>query len=114
LDVGADPNSKNPEGNSPLHLTAYWMGDESESPLADLLLEFGADPEQVNLKKETPLDVWKMKHAGPGDGPFIPPTWTMETVPSLVLLSARSVQGSKTLITHGDVPETLRVTVMKD
>ncbi len=76
LDVGADPNSANQEGNSPLHLIAYWMGDETESPLAYLLLEFGADLDKVNLKKETPLGVWKRKHAGPGDGPFLPPNWT--------------------------------------
>jgi len=76
LDVGADPNAVNDEGNSPLHIIAYWMGDEMESPLADLLLEYGADPGQVNLKKETPLGIWKRKYAGPGDGPFLPPSWT--------------------------------------
>jgi len=76
LDVGADPNAVNDEGNSPLHIIAYWMGDEMESPLADLLLEYGADLEQVNLKKETPLGIWKRKYAGPGDGPFLPPNWT--------------------------------------
>ena len=51
LDVGTDPNAVNEDGNSPLHITAYWMGDESESPLAYLLLKFGADLDQVNLKK---------------------------------------------------------------
>ena len=76
LDVGADPNAVNDEGNSPLHLIAYWMGDEMESPLADLLLEYGADLEKVNLKKETPLGIWKRKYAGLGDGPFLPPNWT--------------------------------------
>jgi len=86
LDAGADPNAVNDEGNSPLHIIAYWVGDETESLLADLLLEFGADHNQANLEKETPLGVWKRKHAGPGDGPFLPPTWTMGTVPSFSVL----------------------------
>lgn len=84
LDVGTDPNSANQEGNCPLHLIAYWMGDENESPLAYLILEFGADLDRVNLKNETPLGVWRRKHAGLGDGSFLPPTWTIRTVPSLV------------------------------
>ena len=77
LDVGANPDAVNKDGNSSLHLIAYWMGDEMESPLADLLLEYGADLEKVNLKKETPLGIWKRKYAGPGDGPFLPPYWTI-------------------------------------
>ena len=59
MDFGAVPNSTDKEGNSPLHLTADSVKDEMESPLADLLLEYGADPGQVNLKNETPMGIWK-------------------------------------------------------
>jgi len=82
LDVGANPNAVNKDGNSSLHLIAYWMGDEMESPLADLLLDFGADINQVNLEKETPLGIWERKHAGPEEGIYLPPTWTKRTVSS--------------------------------
>lgn len=105
LDVRADPSSANKEGNSPLHLIAYGVEDEMESPLADLLLRFGADPGQVNLKNETPLRIWKRWRTGI----LLPPTSMVKrTVPSLVSFSGRTIRRSGIPIHPGEVPETLR------
>ena len=44
LDAGANPNAKNGEGNSPLHLIAKWIAEkEKDSPIAHLLLEYGKE-----------------------------------------------------------------------
>jgi len=103
LEVGADPTIKNRDGSSPLHLVAYWMGEtESDSPTADLLLQYGAHLDQVNKLQETPLDVWKKKQ----EGRILPPPAWMNTVPRLACLSARSLRLCK--IPYDQLPKSFR------
>ena len=53
MERGADVTLKGPDGNTPLHLAAFF-GDEA---LVKLLLEKGADGKAKNSKGETALDI---------------------------------------------------------
>ena len=54
LELGADPNPQDEQGNTPMHRLAQ-RGTGRE--FARLLLEHGADPSIKNLKGETPMDL---------------------------------------------------------
>ena len=54
LELGADPNPQDEQGNTPMHrLAQHGTGRE----FARLLLEHGADLSIKNVKGETPLDL---------------------------------------------------------
>lgn len=114
LEAGADPNANtNSEGNSPLHLVAKWMEkiDESYSPTAKLLLEYGARLDSLNKLQQTPLDVWKEKHERSGKI-ISPPDWMNPTVLPLSYWCARTIRKSKILY-HQKLPESLAEFVLK-
>lgn len=100
LELGAYPNSVDKEGNSPLHYVVRWMilmrETGSDSPLAELLLEYGAFPGHLNNLKETPGDLWKRLKSELKGKPLIssPPIWTIGTVMTLTWWSARSIRRS--------------------
>jgi len=76
LELDADPNAKIRDGSSPLHFVALSMEKgEMNSPLADLLLEFGAHLDRVDGLHRTPLDVWKERNAGEAEEVLSPPAW---------------------------------------
>lgn len=54
LDVGADPNKVNNDGNGPLHLVSVTIGEGSEV-ISEALLEAGADVDLVGRFGWTPL-----------------------------------------------------------
>jgi len=104
LDAGANPNATNVEGNSPLHLIGKWIAEEEkDSPIAHLLLEYGAHIDQINNLNQTPLDVWKMMIKKRGKA-LSPPDW-MNSVPRLACLCARVVRHGKAPYDH--LPEGL-------
>ena len=94
LEVGADPNTIDFRGNSPLHHVAFWM-KENDSPIATLLLEHGALPHQRNHSYATPLDVWTKHNWRPGKTLY-PPTWTFTVVMPLMWWCARSIRKNGT------------------
>jgi len=57
LAAGADPNVRDPDGETPLHIAA----EQCRADLAELLLRHGADPNAKNVRGETPLHraVWE-------------------------------------------------------
>lgn len=92
IKVGADPNVTYRNGETVLHVVAFWMGkgDEHFPPkLADLLIKGGAHLDPCNAQGRTPLDLWKIGNNKRDD---TPPEWARKTVPSLVCWSARSVR----------------------
>ena len=106
LEVRADPNTIDEQGNSPLHHVAYWMRKaESDSPIANLLLEHGALPHERNFSNETPLDIWTKQNARPGRILY-PPTWTFTVVMPLTWWCARSIRRNK--IPYKRLPKNLR------
>jgi len=96
LEVGADPNAKIRKGFSPLHFAARFMGKgEMNSPLADLLLEYGAHLDHTDDRQRTPLDVWKKRNAGEAGEVLLPPAW-LNPVLSLKCYCARAIKRSNT------------------
>ena len=96
LEVDANPNVKIRNGFSPLHFAARSMGKgEMNSPLADLLLEYGAHLDHVDAQQETPLDVWKKMNVEEAGGGISPPPW-LNSVLSLKCYSARAIKGNNT------------------
>jgi ankyrin repeat protein len=57
LAAGADPNVKDLDGHTPLHIAA----EQCRADLAELLLKHGADPNAKNVRGKTPLHraVWE-------------------------------------------------------
>jgi ankyrin repeat protein len=57
LAAGADPNVKDLDGHTPLHIAA----EQCRADLAELLLRHGADPNAKNVRGKTPLHraVWE-------------------------------------------------------
>jgi len=109
LEVGADPNSKNNDGDSSLHRMAQLMESQfnlnsHHLPIAHLLLEYGAHFDQVNKLQQTPLDYWKWRHGKIKGKNYSPPEW-MSIVPSLACWCARTIRRSKAPYDH--LPENL-------
>ena len=108
LEVGADPNTVDERGNAPLHHVVLKMGEasESDSPVATLLLEYGALPHQHNYSKKTPLDLWTRQNTRPGRIPLYPPTWMFTDVMPLMWWCARSIRKNGT--PYKRLPENLK------
>jgi len=53
LAAGADPNVKDLDGHTSLHIAA----EQCRADLAELLLRHGADPNAKNVRGETPADL---------------------------------------------------------
>jgi len=104
LEVGADVTVKNDEGNSPLHLVSTHRFPSA----ADLLFAYGAQPDQRNLKGETPLDVWKSTQRNYPQR--LAPMWATNTVQPLSFWCARSLRRSQ--IPLDKLPESLRKFVL--
>ena len=95
LEVGANPNAKTKRGHSPLHLVVGWMENgETDSPIAELLLERGAHLDSANILQDTPLDNWKKTRYDSTDRYIFPPAW-MNPVLRLSCWSARSIRRNK-------------------
>lgn len=113
--AGANPNVKNVEGDSPLHLVAYRrmgviggneMKAELDSPTAALLLvQHGAHLDVVNNLQQTPLDVWKEKREEAGSSTLSPPAWLNPLHP-LYCWSTRVIQRSG--ISYAHLPKSVQ------
>ena len=55
LEAGADVNTTNKEGKTPLHVAATW----DKKLIAEILLEAGADVHFKDKEGKTPLDIAK-------------------------------------------------------
>lgn len=78
LTQGADPNAKDNDGNTPLHLLPFSQkiadSGGADSDIAQLLLQFGADPNTQNNEGDTPahtsacnIDILRLLDACNGD-----------------------------------------------
>lgn len=109
LEVGADPNAKLRGGPSTLHIVAQFVGKgETKSPLAELLLEYGAHIDHANvIGQQTPLDVWKERNnAGEADddgGVLSPPAWLNPVLP-LKCYCARVIKRSYPSLEEDQLP----------
>ena len=75
LEVGANPNTVDDRGNTPLHHVVFRMlkASESDSLMVTVLLEYGALPNQRNYSKDRVLDLWTRQKTMQGrTHPFIP------------------------------------------
>ena len=99
LQLGADPNAGDKEGNSPLH-SLVQLNRELIDPTARLLLENGAHLDRVNKSGKTAVDLWLEKHGNVGEGDQQGavgfknklPDWCIEGVPRLLCLSSRIIR----------------------
>jgi len=106
LQLGADPNAGDKEGNSPLHSLAQ-LNRELIDPTARLLLEKGAHLDRVNKSGKTSADLWLEKHGSrkrrldEGDQQGAVgfknqlPDWAFEGVPRLLCLSSRIIRAHR-------------------
>jgi len=98
LQVNADPNAGDNDGNGPLHVLASLRYENGQDFLinraayaAHLLLENGAHLDRVNQDRKTAAQVWMEKNYSQD----LPP-WLREpgTVPRLKCLSARIIRSN--------------------
>jgi cytohesin len=76
LELGADPDTTDERGNTPLHCTAAMTFSVDASEFAKLLLEHGADVNARNTAGLTPLGLLKMARAsGDWEHPSAPPQY---------------------------------------
>jgi len=95
LEIGADPNAKTKKRYSALHFVAGRMRNkEIESPIANLLLEYGAHLDSTDILQDTPLDNWKKTRIGRVEEILLPPVW-MNPVLCLSCWSARTIRRNK-------------------
>jgi hypothetical protein len=80
LACGADPDLKDEEGNTALHLAAK----NRSSEVIDVLLEAGADPRVANSNGRTYMELMKLSVQGR--------SWTRGKVASLELLAVRALR----------------------
>jgi len=116
LQLGADPNAGDKEGNGPLH-SLVQLKRELIDPTARLLLEKGAHLDRINKSGKTAVDLWLEKHGsrkrlldeGNEQGAVgfknKLPDWCNEGVSRLLCLSARIVRAYR--IPYRKVPVTL-------
>ena len=108
LDVGADPNSVDKDGNAPLHLVAR-LPQELMDPAVSLLLESGAYLDRINNSGKTASDIWiecNEKDENDGARWKARPDWCSATR-SLSCLSARMIRLNKVPYSDGGLPVTL-------
>jgi len=116
LQLGANPNAGDKQGNSPLHSLAQ-QNRELIDPTARLLLENGAHLDRVNKSGKTAVDLWLEKHGSrkrrldEGDQQGAVgfkndlPDWCIEGVPRLLCLSSRKIRARR--IPYLEAPVTL-------
>jgi len=111
LQVNADPNAGDNDGNGPLHVLASLRYENRQELLvhraadaARLLLDYGAHLDRVNQNRKTAADVWKEKNNSQDL-----PIWLREpgSVPMLKCLSAKIVRSNNIAVTEENSPETL-------
>jgi len=106
LQLDANPNAGDKEGNSPLH-SLVQLNRELIDPTARLLMEKGAHLDRVNKSGKTAVDLWLEKHGSrkrrldEGDQQGAVgfknelPDWAIEYVPRLLCLSARIIRAHR-------------------
>lgn len=111
LQVNADPNAGDKDGNGPIHALAslrYGNGQEHlihrTADAARLLLENGAHLDRVNKDRKTAAQVWKETN-----GSQDLPNWLLmpEMVPKLKCLSASVIRSNNIAYTAATLPEIL-------
>jgi len=103
LRSGADPNAGDElNGYGPLHYLARFYYSDVDAT-AQLLLEYGAHLDRVNMKRKTAAEVWMEFHAEntPITG------WLREdSAPKLMCLCARVIRSKRVSCAH--LPRVLR------
>jgi len=112
LDAGADANSVDGDGNTPLHVVAR-LPRELMDPAVRLLLESGSDLDRVNKSGKTAADIWiecnEMEDDQVEDDEArwkARPDWCRATR-SLSCLSVRVIRSHQVPYFDGDLPVTL-------
>ena len=98
LETGADPNSVDVYGNTPLHLLAFYYRCEDRRAVTKLLLDAGCHFDQVNWNGETALSLSKMPRPDVQAQPF------SEIAPSLFCICAQVIAKNSIPFEHEQIP----------